>query len=415
MLTLIEKPDIYKLIIPEEVQRKIKMWCSVSPSTEWSGTLFYRYTGTFEGKDLVITIADFLVSDIGTSTYTEYDVKPEIISYMLDNNLLDCKCGLIHSHQNFSTFFSGTDTSTLQSEGVDTPHFVSLIVNNNGPYCAKITRRVTEKIAGTVEIEYPTFDDGKVTSSEDCRQTTSTHLEAFKLDIEIEGDIDNSLRNEVEARYKELTAVKKRQTPSSYYGSSHGEYGGSYKGATSVPSFQSKAEEDKEEKKEKTLVCNGDYKDLDDTPHIPDNMLKALVGQILYGSITMSAESYDKLNKKEWLSTNMKKCFERKFGKGDAGIKKYDYWASAYIDAILQAVEEPALLALGYDEEDIICIAASDIRNTLISLDAERKNKYVDILIDNLEDYIYDFPTFSSKNYSQPTLFNQNLKDNDCD
>lgn len=95
-LTLLEKLDTYKLVIPEEMQRKIKMWCSVSPHTEWSGTLFYRHSGTFEGKDLVITVVDFLVSDVGTGTYTEYDVKPEVISYMLDNSLLDCKCGLIH-------------------------------------------------------------------------------------------------------------------------------------------------------------------------------------------------------------------------------------------------------------------------------------------------------------------------------
>lgn len=93
---MVQRQSSYKLIIPNNVERKIREWCKISPSTEWSGSLFYTYEGNFKDNNLVLTVKDFYVSDIGTSTYTEYDVKPEIISYMLDNDLLDCKCGLIH-------------------------------------------------------------------------------------------------------------------------------------------------------------------------------------------------------------------------------------------------------------------------------------------------------------------------------
>ena len=43
------------------------------------------------------------------------------------------------------TFFSGTDKATLQSEGSDMNHFVSLIVNNAGKYTAGVTRKVKLK------------------------------------------------------------------------------------------------------------------------------------------------------------------------------------------------------------------------------------------------------------------------------
>lgn len=86
-----------KLIIPEEVQKIIRAWCFKSHDTEWSGTLWYTVEGSFEEKNLTITCKDIYVSDIGTAGYTEFDVKPEIVSYMCEKpDLLDCFMGLIH-------------------------------------------------------------------------------------------------------------------------------------------------------------------------------------------------------------------------------------------------------------------------------------------------------------------------------
>lgn len=83
--------------------------------------------------------------DIGTQAYTEFDMNPDVIAYMCENpELLDCQMGLIHSHNNMSTFFSETDTATLKEEGRDRNNFVSLIVNNAGTYTAAITRRVKD-------------------------------------------------------------------------------------------------------------------------------------------------------------------------------------------------------------------------------------------------------------------------------
>lgn len=197
---LVEKSGSYKLIIPEEVNRKIKEWCRQLPSTEWSGILFYTSTGSFDDNTLKLTCKDFIVLDIGNQTTTEFSQDPEIIAYMDENNLLDCYQALIHSHHNMAAFFSGTDTATLLKEANDTPHFLSLIVNNAEKYVAKITRRISyEKIT----VSYPTFN-GKTVKS---KMKLAPVIEAYTLDIVIGGD--NTLQKDVETRIKELNARKK--------------------------------------------------------------------------------------------------------------------------------------------------------------------------------------------------------------
>ena len=104
----------YKLVIPAEVERKIRFACQRVWNTEWSGTLFFTHEGSFENNDLVIRCVDIYIMDIGTQGYTEFDMNPDVISYMCETpELLDCQMGLIHSHNNMSTFFRKTDTTTL--------------------------------------------------------------------------------------------------------------------------------------------------------------------------------------------------------------------------------------------------------------------------------------------------------------
>ena len=96
----------YKIVIPVEVERKIRFACKKVWSTEWSGTLFFTHEGSFENNDLVIKCVDIYIMDIGTAAYTEFDMSPDVISYMCDHpELLDCQMGLIHSHNNMSKEF----------------------------------------------------------------------------------------------------------------------------------------------------------------------------------------------------------------------------------------------------------------------------------------------------------------------
>lgn len=100
-----EKRD-YKIIIPEEVESKIRFLCNKTHTVEWSGTLFYDIEGTFEDNNLVVTCKDIYLMDIGSAAYTEFNMSPDVISYMAQNpKLLDYKTGLIHSHNNMSKEF----------------------------------------------------------------------------------------------------------------------------------------------------------------------------------------------------------------------------------------------------------------------------------------------------------------------
>lgn len=92
----------YKLIIPEYVEHKIKFTCNKIPDKEWSGILFYTYSGSFTDNDLSIQCEDFVIMDVGSAVHTEFDMNPEIISYMTDNGLLECQMALIHSHNNMA-------------------------------------------------------------------------------------------------------------------------------------------------------------------------------------------------------------------------------------------------------------------------------------------------------------------------
>lgn len=127
-----------KLIISKEIHQKINLLCNLFTNIEWSGVLFYDYTGEFN-KDMVLTIRDILPKDLGDASSTSYDVDANIPAFMLKHKLTRCRMGHIHSHHSMATFFSGTDTNTLTIEGAESIHFLSLIVNNDNEYSAKIT------------------------------------------------------------------------------------------------------------------------------------------------------------------------------------------------------------------------------------------------------------------------------------
>lgn len=130
------------LIIEKECLSKIEYLCSKIPNVEYSGVLFYKHTGSFENKDLKLYATDVFLMDIGTETYTEWNYDTEVAGYVGENiHLMDHEWGIMHSHNKFSAFFSGTDQSTLLELGEIYNHCLSLIVNNAGQYVARITKK----------------------------------------------------------------------------------------------------------------------------------------------------------------------------------------------------------------------------------------------------------------------------------
>lgn len=92
-----KRSSIYKLIVPEKVEEKIRYLLRKFPSTEWSGVLFTTYTGSFENNDLTITCQDIYPMDLGNATYTQFNMNEDVAAYMADNiELFDCDLQLVH-------------------------------------------------------------------------------------------------------------------------------------------------------------------------------------------------------------------------------------------------------------------------------------------------------------------------------
>ena len=206
IIPLIQKPSSYKMIISDKVESKIRYVCQRIWKDEWSGTLFYTVSGNFEDGSLTVRCEDIYLMDIGSAAYTEFDMSPEVIGYMAENvELLDYQMGLIHSHNQMSTFFSSTDLNTLREEGIDRNHFVSLIVNNEGTYTAAITRKVTSNKIVKNDFSYPSFGDTLVASNEEYL-TESEEIEWFYLKIEFETNRD--FQNDLKSRLQEIKTNK---------------------------------------------------------------------------------------------------------------------------------------------------------------------------------------------------------------
>lgn len=168
------------------VEEKIRYMCNKYPVKEWSGVLFYKATGSFKRKTLTLTTIDLLVLDFGSSIFTQYPNHPEIAYFMAENGYEKFSRGLIHSHNVMSSFFSGTDTITLKKEGLDNVHFLSLIVNNDGEYVARITKQIKYNIISIPE--YSTFG-GKVVKGKPA-SSSSTTVEFVDVEIEYPPRVD---------------------------------------------------------------------------------------------------------------------------------------------------------------------------------------------------------------------------------
>ena len=391
VISLVQKSGTYnyKLIIPAEVERKIRFTCQKVWNTEWSGTLFFTHEGSFENNDLVIRCVDIYIMDIGTQAYTEFDMNPDVIAYMTEHSeLLDCQMGLIHSHNNMSTFFSGTDTATLKEEGRDRNNFVSLIVNNAGSYTAAITRRIKSKQV-MESVSYEFFGDGE---KQDTKEyvNDADEIEWFYLKIEKEGE--NYSFPDMAARLEEIKQAKaekakKAQAPA--YPSGYKPVIANSYGTKAGPANLVNKEDSKPKTAQPTLFDNVDDLSFDDNYSLPYGQvtldkvtLKSLVLQLITGSIIISNDS--KINITKW-AKSMPALYERRFGKGEEGMENFKMWADTYTDYLTWYVTDEKLKELGFDETEICAICAHDMIEELTKLP---ENDYIKGYIDALQKYL---------------------------
>lgn len=376
--------------------------CQQIHNIEWSGTLFYTYEGNFEDGSLVIKCQDIFVMDIGTAAYTEFDMSPDVISYMTDNmELLDCQMGLIHSHNNMSTFMSDTDTATLREEGTDRNHFVSLIVNNAGKYTAGITRKVKSVKTISENFSYPTYEDGLI---QDTKSYTveNEEIEWFNLDIEFE-KLQNPFQEEIANRLEEIRKskqVKAKQYPISkgYQAILFDDYEDRKATSTVSKSYTVPAGRaniiPKDE--ENDLPFDKSYWYGEDNDGMKEGLLEILYGavtfdeetvqditrQLITGSIIITKNSKIDLN--QW-AKGMTPLYEKRFGEGEEGMKLFKVWADNYIEFLCWYVENEELVEMGMGNEELAAVLAHDVIEVLTKLP---ENRFIKAYIDILEKYL---------------------------
>lgn len=366
----------YRMIIPKEVEEKIRCICRKVWRDEWSGVLFFTVEGAFEDNSLIIRCEDIYVMDIGSGSYTEFNMSPDVASYMASNSqLLDCQMGLIHSHNNMDTFFSGTDIRTLEEEGLDRNHFVSLIVNNRGDYTATITRRLTNKCI-TESFCYPSFGNIQISETRNSRGSSAEELEYYYLDIEIEG---YSKYTELESRLKEIEEFKKIQEVNSRFNIPSYTYEplSRFK-PLSQEDVNNLMEEDALSWKQQTLKFREDAEKYS----FNKDLAKSLALQLVTGSVVIPRES--KINIKSWVA-GMVPIYERRFGKGEEGLNIFEKWAEGFIEFLCWFTIDEDLIKQGIEEDEMNTLCAIAIKEELEDLDS---NIYIEKFIEILNSYI---------------------------
>ena len=381
VISLVQKSGTYnyKLVIPQEVERKIRFACQKVWNTEWSGTLFFTHEGSFENNDLTIKCVDIYIMDIGTQTYTEFDMNPDVIAYMTENpELLDCQIGLIHSHNNMASFFSGTDTATLREVGRDRNNFVSLIVNNAGNYTAAITRRVKSKQVKEA-VSYEFFGEGE---KQDTKEYVSNVDEIEYFYLKVEKENENYSFPDMAARLEEIKRTKEEKAKKSQVFTCQNEY-------KPITNNLISKEITKPKIIQPTLFDNIDDLPFDGYSNIPygqvsfnKDTIKSLVLQLITGSIIVSNEN--KIDVIKWVKS-MPVIYEKRFGKDDDGISNFMAWAETYVEYLVWNTTDDELEKAGLDSAEICAICA---HNIIEELDKLPKNDYIEGYIDTLEKYL---------------------------
>jgi len=189
--------------IPTHVKKQIDFLHGECKNNEWSGILIYKKNaGDFtKEEDFEFEVMGIYPMNVGSHAYTEYEYGKHIAEiYDLFDDIEVVKTGLIHSHHNMSAFFSGTDMDELKTNCKKHNLYLSLVVNFNEKYVAKIALPSKTSVVRSYEL----LDDygNPITFS---KTETESDIFIIDLDVEIE-DVQFSVEPWFETRFKEVKA-----------------------------------------------------------------------------------------------------------------------------------------------------------------------------------------------------------------
>jgi hypothetical protein len=195
-----------KLIITEDVKKKIDQMHNRIGSVEWCGFIFYeKVEGSISNPETYVAkTTDIYMMDIGSHSYTESDNHTEDVINMVDRvpAYMENRYGLIHTHHNMSAFFSGTDDQELHDNVHLYSYYLSLIVNFDGKWCAKI--------ANLIDVNSSSY-----TITEEDEEDVLIEIPAKKVmitfDLDIEFEQTEAYDDVVELRIDEIQERKKKE------------------------------------------------------------------------------------------------------------------------------------------------------------------------------------------------------------
>lgn len=373
---ILKKQDnTYKLIITPELEEKIRFLCARFPNNEYSGVLFYDYTGRFEDNSLVLTAKDFCLMDYGSATYTEFNKSAEICNYMIEHDLLECQQGLMHSHDQMSTFFSGTDLGTLQEEGSDMNNFLSLIVNNAGQYTAAITRKVKHIPHVTEVLEYEFFGEETINIGNDEYDAIESYeIEYFFLNIE-KPTVNigyTNLFNRIEEISKDKTKITNisREPRANLIVDSTLKATPLYK-ETNIPFSKANTAVQAGVDTDESIDYNK-YK-------FNETDLNNIVKQLLIGSPIFTPKDLN-----EWVQ-KMPTVFSKRFGEGQKGLENYRAFIGYFVEFLVTEAFDDNLAEEGYLEDSQMAICAYGV---LQKLHTFKTNSFIEVIEDEVERFI---------------------------
>lgn len=237
-IMLKEKPTLQ---ISPDLLAQITYNHLANKGTEWSGFLFYeKVEGSIKDPgNLVLRANDMYLLDVGSPTYTSFEVDGDTLIDMAETypNFDDCKKGLIHTHHNMNCFFSGTDSDELQENADKHVYYLSLIVNNTGPWCARIAIVAKLKNSGTIIESSSTREEetGEWIEEAPLEKSISSEEDVLYLaDCEIEfilQDYYDANIDKLEVRLAEREKLKREAAALQYSNGSYNTNSG-YTGST---------------------------------------------------------------------------------------------------------------------------------------------------------------------------------------
>ncbi len=139
---MVELKDLsVSLIISKELQQQILYTHSIVGKKEFCAILLIKeLSGSIQDKNLSLIAQKMYPINIGTETYVGGDITDEYARLMdFYSDSMDYKWAYMHTHHTMGSTPSGTDMNEVRDQASNYEYFLSLIVNFEGKYSAKLS------------------------------------------------------------------------------------------------------------------------------------------------------------------------------------------------------------------------------------------------------------------------------------